>query len=608
MVKETNLNWNIKLIDNIPITKDFKLPNNSDCFELTDLTNTDKSSNKMKFIVSSMKQYYRYVEQCALQYQRIKILQNNGKIKSMTDLDVYNILKQYKLLSVYVEYDNSHKESQLYFMIKDYNDLINMYKEAPIDTILNKIVQTLNISNFTHLKNSVISKLYSTDIEDSEFNVLNIAPKHIVLTPNGILNSKTFEFTIDPKNFGDHQFISKLPFNVYHINDINPVKFEIVKRVFNDWADSDENKIKYLKQLCIAAIDGDGRKKLNILIGSGGNGKSAFINILKKLATDYTVEFNLQDISKDSKVNKIQPNTKLIAGDELTSNIKLVGETLTRIKSIITGGSILIDVKFKDAKNISYKGLLVQASNTLPKVFETTNALNRRFNVLEWTNRDFSKIDVGFNLDDLIEHDDEFMEAIIAYMFTNIEPFTNFQYVDGMREIAENLSRDADQVYQFLLCLKEQELLVGKIPLNFMYQMYEIWNKDENGNIRPLKSREFMSRLKNHLSTFGLKLSDKQIRISQLKSTDFNWKLMKEYYTSAYIAVNTKNMTRYVECKDQIDDLDITDMQVKLMDDELTKEEVDNYKQRLILEHLVQLKDMDAIKFMSLYFIENDYT
>lgn len=604
MTNETNSNWNIKLIDNIPISKDFKLPNNSDCFELTDLTNTNKSSNKMKFNVSSTKQFYKYIEQCALQYQRIKILKNGGKIKSMTDLDVFNILKQYKLLSVYVEYDDKQKENQQYFMIKDYENLINMYRIAPIDTILNEISQVLSIPNFTTLKNAVINRLNSNDIVNSNFEVLNIAPKHIVLTPNGILNSKTFEFTVNPTKFGNYQFISKLPFNVYNINDVDPMKLEIVKRVFNDWVDGNENKIKYLKQLCIAAVDGDGRKKLNILVGSGGNGKSAFINILKKLATDYTVDFNLQDISKDSKVNKIQPNTKLIAGDELTSNIKLVGETLTRIKSIITGGSILIDVKFKDAKNISYKGLLVQASNTLPKVFETTNALNRRFNVLEWTNRDFSKIDVGFNLDDLIENDDEFMEAIIAYMFTDIEPFTNFQFVDGMREIAENLSRDSDQVYQFLLHLKEQELLVGKIPINFMYQMYEIWNKDENGNIRPLKSREFTARLKKHLSTFGLKLSDKQIRISQLKSTDFNWKLMKEYYSSSYIAVNMRNMTNYIECEDQISDLDITDMQVKLMDDELTKEEVDNYKQRLILEHLVQLKDMDAIKFKSMYFMD----
>ena len=62
MTKETNLNWNIKLIDNIPITKDFKLPTNSDCFELTDLTNTDKSSNKMKFNVSSTKQFYKYIK------------------------------------------------------------------------------------------------------------------------------------------------------------------------------------------------------------------------------------------------------------------------------------------------------------------------------------------------------------------------------------------------------------------------------------------------------------------------------------------------------------------------------------------------------------------
>ena len=383
------------------------------------------------------------------------------------------------------------------------------------------------------------------------------------------------------------------------------MKLEIVKRVFDDWTDGNKDKIKYLKQLCIAAVDGDGRKKLNILVGSGGNGKSAFINILKKLATDYTVDFNLQDISNDSKVNKIQPNTKLIAGDELTSNIKLVGETLTRIKSIITGGSILIDVKFKDAKNINFKGLLVQATNTLPKVFETSKALDRRFNVLEWTNQDFSKLDVGFNLDDLIEYDTEFMEAVIAYMFTDIEPFTNFQFIKGMREITESLSRDSDQVYQFLLHLKEQELLIGKIPINFMYQMYEIWNKEENGNIRPLKSREFTARLKNHLANFGLRLSDKQIRISKLKSTDFNWKLMKEYYTLSYIPMNKLSMTNYIECKDQINDIDITDMQVKLIDDKLTKDEVDNYKQRLILEHLIQLKDMDAIKFKSLYFMDD---
>lgn len=424
MTKETNLNWNIKLIDDILIAKDFKLSNNTDCFELA-----NESGEKMKFNISSMEQYYNYVRQCALHYQKLKTQQNNGKFKRINDLDIYMILKQYKLISVYAENNNDYEKNQLHFVIKDYENLINMYKEAPIDTILNKICEAVNIKNSVSLRQNVFTRLYSTNISASEFEVLNIAPKHIVLTPNGILNSKTFEFSTNLSKFGNYQFISKLPFNVYHIDDVDPIKLEIVKQIFNNWTNDNKDKIKYLKQLFIAAIDGNGRKKLNIIVIKNNTDKLAFINILKKLATNLTVELNLQDISKDNKLNVIQPNTKVVIGDNSSSDLKLAGETLSRTKSIITGESILVDVRFKDAKTINYKGLFVQTTKTLPKSLKQSNDLENRLNIIKLTNNDHEILNNKINLNDLIENDNNFMESFISYIFTDIEPFINFHHI-----------------------------------------------------------------------------------------------------------------------------------------------------------------------------------
>ena len=58
--------------------------------------------------------------------------------------------------------------------------------------------------------------------------------------------------------------ISTIKYNLLH--------FETHKRTFNDWAQGDEDKVLYLKQICLSSIDGNGRNVLHLLVGSGGNG------------------------------------------------------------------------------------------------------------------------------------------------------------------------------------------------------------------------------------------------------------------------------------------------------------------------------------------------
>ena len=419
MTKETDLNWNIKLVNNILITKDFKLPNNTDCFELTDITNTDKSSNKMKFNISSTEQYYNYIEECALQYQRIKILQNNGKMKRMTDLDVYNILKQYRLLSVYVEYDNEQKENQLYFVIKDYEDLINMYRVAPINTILNKISQVLNISNFTHLKSSVISKLYNTDIEDSKFEVLNIAPKHIVLFENGILNTKTLEFSTNINEFGTFDFISKINYKLLHSNDITHKYYNLINDWFYKWTNNDDERIALLKQLAINVLEGNGHNKYFIIEGDIGNGPFVYLKLLNKLVYDYSFDLNMQNMTNDKFFRYINNNVKLISGYYLNPNIRLTDKLICRIKNLINYKPAFVNKIFNQVKSNCVK---IQLADHIPN--ELINKIDG-IELIHWPKIEYLKYFNNLNdyydalneFEDLIKNND-FIEAFISYIFT----------------------------------------------------------------------------------------------------------------------------------------------------------------------------------------------
>ena len=61
----------------------------------------------------------------------------------------------------------------------------------------------------------------------------------------------------------------------------------------------------------------------------------------------------MQDISNDTKLQLIQPNTKVIAGDELPTNTAFVGKMISRLKLLTTNNSIAVDVKFKKATHVT---------------------------------------------------------------------------------------------------------------------------------------------------------------------------------------------------------------------------------------------------------------
>lgn len=593
-IKDINdSSWNIKLINcKINQLTDY-LPKNQDVFKLK----FDIGKTQLYHIKNNV-DFVNYIKACAQHYKNGKAIKNPKK-KSIpiTDLDVYNILKQYNLISFWSEEINKNdnsKTKQIHYVTKDYNDYIGMYESADIDSIVNIISQELDLSNFISLCNNVKGRLFSNNLS-GDFQEIKTPPLYITITSNGVFNSKTFEFSTDINAFGDYQFISKMPYRILAPSQTEAFVKEMALRVLNDWSSNDTYKLIYLAQMAVAAIDGNGREVYNIIIGPGGNGKSAFLSILRQLASGYSADFNMQDISNDTKLQLIQPNTKVIAGDELPTNTAFVGKMISRLKLLTTNNSIAVDVKFKDATHVQCKGLKIQATNTAPKIFENNDSTSRRFKLYPWTTTNFTKLGNSTKLDDFIPKSN-FIEAFIAVVFSLTEPFETFIDIKDIEVNSKNMIAGADQIHQFMTYLKEQELLVGILPLNVLYQMYLFWNKTENGNIKPLKSSEFNARLKAIINNFDVILSDSndRIRLSSLSDTDINIKSLNEKFFGNSLNINKYNCCTYITCIDQITEDDLADFYDNIID-KSDYHKIVSYRDDIMLQHFVNKKDLSAI-------------
>lgn len=562
------------------------LPNNEDTFKLPG------KSSKEPWKVNSKDSFINYVKGCTHDYKQHKIIVTGNVNMKFTADDVINILSQYKLIKLKAEKIDK-TTSDISYWVKDYDDTLSMYIKANIDELTNIIYEELQLRNFNAIISHVNARLSKMSPYMHKFEELNEPDEDLILTNNGLLNTKTFNFTTNQKTIAQYDFVSKLDFRILHPSQVDPYHFETHKRTFNDWAQGDEDKVLYLKQICLSSIDGNGRNVLHLLVGSGGNGKSSFLAYPTILSGRYYADLNLQDIMDDNKLNDIYNNTKVIAGHELATNIRLGSSAISRMKLFITADPIKVNVKYMPARIIANKGLKIQATNTLPKIFENTDAIRRRLRIFNWTNVDFSKLDTQLDLDALQKKPD-FIEALIAYIFCDVEPFEKFKEIKEMTEATDALVNESDQVYQFLQYLDEQEMLVGKLLINAVYEIYKIWNRNENGNISPLKQRDLTDRLKKLAPDFGIAIETNRTRGTALRPLDFNIKAIKDMI-GCDINYNSRSMSSVMICKKQLTNADIKDFKNRLENNEI--DVVDNYKDLLIFYHLIYKNDTVATAF-----------
>lgn len=594
--KKKSNHWSIELKHCTKSQLTTNLPNN---FKSTSLKIERET---VDFEINSNHAYFKYIQGCARQYKEARTLANQGKTPKFKDLDVYKVLAKYKIFKILANPISTTKGSkfQISYWMRDYDNTLNLFKPAEIDSVINVINSVFEISNFSSLVTNVNKTLTTVVPGFNGFELLKSPPKEILLMKNGVLNTKTFEFSTNIDEFGEFDFISKINFRMLDPDQTDLYYYNLANKLLNDWMDGNCEKVKYLKQLGISVIDGNGRDVYNIIIGPGGNGKSVYLNILSKLASGYDVNLDIQDLTDDNKLIELDESTKLIVGHELATNLKLSQNSISRMKQIATADPFKANVKFKDARTIVTNAVKIQATNTLPKIFENNDAILRRIKIIAWTVTNYTKLETELPLDDIIQRDD-FMEAFISLIFTDTEPFTKFMTIESIERDSREAVSNADQVSLFLEWMDDQGFLLGKIPTSIMYGEYKIWNMQENPGSSPLKNREFIDRVKKLSTQFNMTYNDKQQTISSLKKNEFNADVLNHYYFNNQIKYNKYATIRLFECTNTISKDDIKEVKQKLVDCTLNEHTDLNFKTIMIIEYLVSKNNSDAIAFKELY-------
>lgn len=192
---------------------------------------------------------------------------------------------------------------------------------------------------------------------------------------NGVLNINTMEILpFSP----DYIITNKIPWNY------NPDAYsELADKTLDQWSCSDP-EIRSLLEECIGYCfyRKNNLEKAFILTGSGANGKSTYLEVLKKiLSTQNYSPLDLCEVGE--RFSTIMLSEKLAnIGDDINMDF-LEGKTLSLFKKIVSGNAIKAEGKNDPAKTMIPIAKLLFSANSVPKMAtQGIRAIKRRLIII----------------------------------------------------------------------------------------------------------------------------------------------------------------------------------------------------------------------------------
>ena len=161
----------------------------------------------------------------------------------------------------------------------------------------------------------------------------------------------------------------------YTLSDEVPANwFKLVDTLYGP---EDRRKIEW----CIGAIlTGDSRKidKFIVFYGAPGTGKSTILNIMQKLFGKYAAAFDSEVLGRNSSNFALSAFSKdPLVAIEHDGDLSRI-ETNTRLNSIISHETQLVDEKFKQPRELKITTMLVMASNNPVQITSSNSGIARR--------------------------------------------------------------------------------------------------------------------------------------------------------------------------------------------------------------------------------------
>ena len=418
-------------------------------------------------------------------------------IKGKFDLNEYlNSEKEIKFNKMAFYDDNKFMHDAFGdYLINKYN-IVNiekklyMYSEGsyiPCEEGLGKLIIKL-IPNLSMTKKREV-KDYIKDRCDS---VEESSEKYICLA-NGILDIKTLQLQAHTP-----EIITR---NKINLNYYEHTQNEEIDTIMNNLSVNDNEIIQLLYEMIgYCLYRGMPFQKVFMLVGNGANGKSTLLNMITRVLGENNVSHvDLKEISTN-RFGKSELYMKLanIADDCSSSYL----EDISTMKRLT--GESYTSIEFKGQNSFSAKinTKMIMSYNTLPRINDTTNGLNRRLVIIP-LNAVFKK--KNNNYDPFISEKLKKRENLEYVLYKSVQAIhevlkrKEFTVPTQVKLETEEYMKTNNPVLCFLSEVYEDED-ISTIPCVEVYEAFNVW-KIENG----LKSEMSQSRFGVIMKDLGYK-------------------------------------------------------------------------------------------------------
>ena len=376
--------------------------------------------------------------------------------------------------------------------------------------------------------------------------VMREAPSNLIKTTHGVYDLFKNQYV----NVDDNLYFKQtIDVDLSKPIDKNNPYYQARELMFETWSQGNPDRKYALKFLHLASHIGYGGNRYMLFVGTGGNGKSTYMNMaIGVTGKDVYQTFSMDQLVDDNALVTISPTTRLIVGHELPTNYKFNGLALSRFKALTTGNPISVNRKYLSNVVISNRGVKLQATNDIPRFVGRDNAIDSRLIIVDFGTfdhrHDFSVGDkikdlTSYSVDELVGdgYKDFGVDEFYATHLNALVHEFQFGSVDDLKLEFSNIEAQLKSEYDALIAetsddvdifLREitdsgffdQELIVYSL----VYSMYCEYLKIHNPGSSPLRAKAFATRLTKHLEKFKFDFnpSPNRMRPRTLKLTECN--------------------------------------------------------------------------------------
>lgn len=371
-----------------------------------------------------------------------------------------------------------------------------------------KLIPDCNMRFCSEIINKIKRRTFVSRIDfDCDVNILNLK--------NGLFNIRTGQF-------GEHNpdYLSRIQLPVNYNPDAIPHAF---LKYLKECLPRSEDLFIVMEGFSSCLLKTSKFEKAFMFIGAGANGKSTFLEIMMEiLGRDNISNVSIHDLTQQ-RFTKAELEGKLanIYADVESNELKYTGV----LKALISGDSILVEKKNQHPFKMRNIAKMFFSANRFPEVLDQSNAMFRRFVIIDWVMTFDKKKDI--NLKTKLSQNQTELSGILNILIRlarDLDKRGSFKFNIDIDKLRKNWNEKADPIRKFI----EDRIVLGdgyEVEKTRLYEAYASFCTEQNIVIE--SKNVLYARIKDltHMDDDQKRIGDDVVRVfrggvlrSQLKS------------------------------------------------------------------------------------------